>query len=115
MIKGVSMPWNLALTTALGIWLLFASAIFSSAKSSADSDHIIGAFMIVISIIAMAEVVRSARYLLLILGAWLLFGSWLLIGAVAGAIWNDIGIGIAAILLALPQGRIKDTCGKWRN
>lgn len=114
MARGVSIPWNLALTTALGMWLMFAPAIFSSAKSSADSDHIIGAFMIVISVIAMAEVVRSARYLLIILGAWLLFGTWLLVGAVAGAMWNDIGIGIAAILLALPKGRIKETYGKWR-
>jgi hypothetical protein len=115
MARGISIPWNLVFTTAAGVWLMFAPSVFSSAKSAADSDHIMGAFMVVLSVVSMAEVVRAARYIIIVLGVWLIFGSWLLVGAVAGAMWNDLAIGILAILLALPKGRIKESYGSWQR
>jgi hypothetical protein len=90
---GVTMPWNLLASTALGIWLMFAPDVFGTIGGAADSNHIVGALIITVSVIVMAEVIRACRYLNVLFGAWVVAAPWLLVGATATAKWHDLVIG----------------------
>lgn len=115
MLWGFTNTWSLWLTTAVGIWLMFAPAAFGIGiqKSAADSDHLVGALIIVVSIIALAEVARPARFLNIPLGIWLLVAPWFLSGATLASRWNSALMGLAVILLSVPLGRLRDRYGKY--
>lgn len=100
-------------TTLTGLWLMAAPDIFGIAINApaADSDHLTGALIVVVSVIAMAEVGRPTRFLNLLLGAWLLIAPWLLAGATSATRANDIVAGALAIGLSLPLGRVRDHYG----
>lgn len=113
MIWGVSLPWTLALSAALGVWLMFAPRVFSATGSAADSDRLIGAIVLTISVIAIAEVIRAGRFLNIVLGLWLVIAPWVLSGANTGATVNGAVVGVALIVLSLPRGKIKEQYGSW--
>jgi hypothetical protein len=77
---GVNAPWNLLLSTGLGLWLMFAPDALDFKNSLADSDHLVGALIITVAVIAMAEVARYARFV-------------------------NIGLGCLANCRTLPSGR----------
>lgn len=107
-LKGISFPWNLIVSVFLGGWFMFCSPLFHLTQNIADQEHIIGAMIITVSIISMAEVVRTGRLLLVPLGIWILITS----GFVSGfALINHLGIGIFTILLCIPRGKIKEHYG----
>lgn len=60
---GVSFPWNLIVTTFLGV--------FSMSYASSDVDIVLGAFTIVISVLSFSEFLRKARYLNIVLAVTL--------------------------------------------
>ena len=96
MIWGVSIPWNLVVTAALGIWLMFAPAVFGTTDRAADSDHLFGAIITTISVITMAEVIRAGRFVNLLFGAALVAAPWLFNGGSAVARWNDVIAGLVS-------------------
>lgn len=61
MIWGVTIPWNLIASTALGIWLTTSPALFGTYDKAADSDHIFGALVVTTSITVMAEFVSLCQ------------------------------------------------------
>ena len=113
MVWGVNVPWNLLASSALGVWLMFAPAVFQTQGRSADSDHLVGALVITFAVIAMAEVGRTIRFINILFGAWIVLAAWLLTGATAPDRWNDVIVGVVLILLSIPRGRVKDGYGKW--
>lgn len=113
MIWGVTVPWNLLLSAVLGLWLMFAPSIFGTHGAMADSDHLAGALVVTISVIAMAEVVRAGRYLNALLGIWILAAPWLLAGAPMGTRLADSAVGLALVLLSLPRGVVRERYGGW--
>ncbi len=110
---GCSLPWNLVLSTVLGIVLMLLPSWLHVTETLIDCDRIIGALVIVVSVISMAEVLRSARFFLWPLAAILFIE----------ALFNSSGItftlqpGIALILaaLAFPRGKLKETYGFQRR
>lgn len=113
-VRGVTMPWTLLASTALGIWLMLTRLVFGSDGAMANSDHLIGALVVTFSIIAMAEVARAVRFINVAFGAWLIAAPWLLEGAgSAAATGNGMVCGALLILLALPKGAIKNAYAGW--
>lgn len=110
---GVTASWNLALSAALGVWLMFAPAVFGTQGKAADSDHLVGALVVTVAVIAAAEVVRAGRFINALFGAWIALAPWLLSGASAGAKWNDVMIGAILILISLPRGKVRERYGSW--
>lgn len=108
---GVTLPWNLLATIALGLWLMSAPAVLGSVAPAAHSDHLLGALIVTVVMIALADVGRAARYVNVLLGAWVMVSPWLLTGAPAGAVWNDAIVGLLVILLSVPRGRIGERYG----
>jgi hypothetical protein len=128
MIWGVTLPWNLCLTTLVGVWTLFVPKLFSVTGSAADGCYIAGALIIVFSLLSLAEVIRALRYLNVLSGIWLIALPWLLTGAPECAltdspmlshcesfIWSGIISGALLILLTLPRGAIKERYGDWQK
>jgi len=113
-VRGISLPWTLGASCALGAWLMFSRLIFASEGAIANSDHLSGAMIITIAVCATAEVARPLRFLNVPFGLWLLVAPWLLAGATMGTILNDMVAGCIAIALSLPRGRIsKEHYGSW--
>lgn len=113
MLWGFTNSWSLWLCVAVGVWLMFAPAAFGIGieKPAADSDHLIGAMIIVVAIIALAEVARPARFLNVPLGLWLMVAPWFLPGATSASQWNSAAMGLATVVLSLPLGKLRDHYG----
>lgn len=112
MLWGFTPTWQLLVATALGVWLMFSPWVMGSTGAMADSGHLVGALLIVFSVIAMAEVGRPARYLNLMAGAWLVAAPWFLGGAgSAWAPWNAAAVGVLVSALSLPLGAWRDRYG----
>jgi uncharacterized membrane protein len=110
-----SMPWNLLLSAALGVWLMFSPTVFQTTGAAADLNHLLGALLVTVSVIAIGEVARAARYLNVLLGLCLVVAPWLLAEGTPFAHWNDLAVGVAAALLAFPRGKITERFGSWNR
>jgi hypothetical protein len=103
--------WNLLISAALGVWLMFAPFALGSTGTAADSDHLVGALMVAVAIIALAEVGRAARFANILFGAGAIASAWLMNGATSSATWNDLIVGALVILLSFPRGKIGERYG----
>jgi hypothetical protein len=112
--RGVTYPWTLMLSIAIGVWLTFTRLTFDSFGSMTNSDHLIGLLVVTFTIIALAEVARSVRFINIAFGVWLIAAPWLLDGIASPlATWNGVICGVLLIALAIPRGKIKDSYAGW--
>lgn len=109
-----TVPWNLVASAGLGIWIMTAPAVLGSQKMAADSDHLVGALIVTTAVIAIGEVARAARFINILLGAWLVASPWLINGFTPGALWNDVLTGALLILLSVRRGPVKEHYGDWQ-
>lgn len=114
-LRGVNLPWGLALVSILGVWLMFTRLIFGTEGAMADSDHLMGSLLITISVLAMAEVARPLRFLNMPVGLWLLIAPWILDGASGAATVGSMIIGVAVIVLSVPRGPIRNRYAGWNR
>ena len=113
--RGVTVPWTLAISVLIGAFLMFSRLVLGNVPPLADSDHLVGALVITVSVIAMAEVARPLRFLNVAFGAWLIVAPWLMDGG-ASTVGNVVGtmLGALLIVLSLPRGRRSDEhYGSW--
>ena len=113
--RGVTIPWNLAISVLIGAFLMFSRLVLGNVPPLADSDHLVGALVITVSVIAMGEVARPLRFLNVAFGAWLIVAPWLMDGG-ASTVGNIVGTILGALLIALslPRGHRSDEhYGSW--
>ena len=112
--RGVTYPWMLLLSIAIGVWFMFTRMTFGNAGDMADSDHLVGSLVVTFSIMAWAEVGRAIRFINIPFGAWLIAAPWLLDGAGSTlSTWNGVIGGALLIALAIPRGKIRDSYAGW--
>jgi NADP-dependent 3-hydroxy acid dehydrogenase YdfG len=111
MSRGVSHSVSLYASVALGVWLMFAPSVLGTTGGAADSDHLVGALVIVVATIALAEVARPVRWLNAAFGVWLVAGPWFLDGGSFATRLLDLVAGLALIVLSVPLGRLRDHYG----
>jgi nucleoside-diphosphate-sugar epimerase/uncharacterized membrane protein len=112
--RGNTVPWTLLASIALGVWLMFSRSIFGTAPPMADSDHLVGALVITVAVMAMAEVARPLRFINAAFGLWLIAAPWLLAGENLGAAVVGSVTGVILIGLSLPRGkRSAEHYGSW--
>ncbi len=112
--RGVTYPWTLMLSIAIGVWLTFTRLAFDSSGAMANSDHMVGLLVLTFTIIALAEVGRATRFINIPFGAWLIVAPWLLDGIASPlATWNSVFCGVLLIALAIPRGKIKNSYAGW--
>jgi uncharacterized membrane protein len=112
MVWGVTVPSNLLVSIGLGAWLMLAPAVLGSGAPAAHSDHLVGALIITVSAIALADVGRTARVVNVPLGTWVVLSPWLLTGATAGSAWNDVVVGGLVVAASLRRGAIRERYGR---
>ena len=106
--RGMTVPWTLAVSVAVGAFLMLTRLIFGTEGAMANSDHLMGALPITVAIIATAEVARALRLVNIAFGAWLIAAPFLLEGASGFATVASVLLGLALIALSLPRGRLSD-------
>ncbi|WP_029547976.1 NAD-dependent epimerase/dehydratase family protein [Sphingobium yanoikuyae] len=113
-IGGVSLPWNLAIATALAASLLFTRVTFGAPPPIANWDHLLGSLALTMISIAAAEVARSVRFLLIPIGAALCVTPFAF-GAEALHAAYDVLLGLALIGLAIRRGEVSAQYGSWNR
>jgi uncharacterized membrane protein len=103
--------WTLVVSALLGIWLMFAPAVFQSQGAAANNDYLVGALVITFAVIGLGEITRIARWLNLFFSAWLIVAPWVLTGSVIGSQWNNAIVGVLLIGLTIPRGQVKERFG----
>jgi len=114
-IEVFSAPWNLLLSTFVGIWLMTAPSVLGLGGAAADSTHIIGALVVTFAVVAFAEPARLVRILNVVFGVWVLTAPWILEGGTLGWLWSSIASGLALIVLSLRRGPVLDRYGGWQR
>lgn len=115
MVWGVTLPWNLVLTALIGIWLLFADNAMGYTGMMAHNSDVCGALIVVFSVIAWAEVLRSLRYINIVIAIWLGISPWVLSGATMPVALHSAILALAVIILSIFRGKIKEQYGTWNK
>jgi len=114
-IWGMSFPWMLTISTILGIWLMATPTIFGIGIETpfADLNHLGGALAIVFAVMAMAEVIRSLRYLNVLLGLVLVVMPWFIEEVNIVFTLSTSLTGFLVMVLSFSKGKIKEKYGVW--
>jgi uncharacterized membrane protein len=97
MFKGVNIPWSLVLSALVGIWMMFSGV--------SDGDHIFGALIVTVSIVSMAELARSFRFLNYF------FALGLFVLSIFYTPINHLIAGALLTLFTIPKGKINESYG----
>ncbi|WP_105439292.1 NAD-dependent epimerase/dehydratase family protein [Neorhizobium sp. T25_13] len=109
---GVSLPWNLALSALIGLFVMFTRLTLGAEGGIATADHVIGALVLTVISISAAEVARPARYLTVLLGGALVIIPFIYDASLIGTVAR-IAVGSALVLLSFHRGQIKERYGTW--
>lgn len=112
---GVNWPWTLVVSALIGAALMFTRVLFGTEPPMAASDHVVGALVITVSLIAAAEVARPVRFINALFGLWLIAAPWLLTGHTQLAAWTSISAGVALIALSIPKGPVRERYASWNR
>ncbi len=112
---GMSAPITLVASMFIGIFIMFAPGIFgvSIETTLADTNHLAGAMIVVVSVISMGEVLRRGRYLNMLLGLALAIVPWFTKDIHTGLAIVDLIAGLITIGLSIPRGPKKEIYGLW--
>ena len=102
--RGVTLPWTLAASMAIGVFLMLTRLTLGTEGQMANSDHLMGALTITVAVIATAEVARMLRFVNAAFGAWLIVAPFVLEGGSGAATAVSVALGLALIGLSLPRG-----------
>lgn len=106
--------WAQLVSAGIGVWLMAAPTVLDYSSTAAVLARIVGPTAAAVSIIALWEASRGARWLNFVLGAALV-ASAVVLGHGIGGRLNDLAAGVALALLTLvkkePEHRIG---GGWR-
>lgn len=109
---GMSLSWPLIGSVALGIWLLFTRLTLGTDGPLANADHLLGSLIITVSVAALAEPVRTLRFLNTFLGLAVVMMPFIVEATLVQMI-ADLLVGLAIIALSIPRGPINHRYGKW--
>ncbi|MDP3674702.1 MAG: NAD-dependent epimerase/dehydratase family protein [Novosphingobium sp.] len=102
--RGLTLPWTLGASILLGIFLMLTRVLLGNESEMANSDHVVGALVITVAIIATAEVARALRFVNIALGAWLVAAPFLLTGVGNLGAFVSVVAGVVLVGISLPRG-----------
>lgn len=108
---GFTIPWNLALTICLSVWVLVSPSVLNLSHPASDSNYIMGPLLFAFSVISFGETVRFLRFANLVLGIAFIVSVFLLKGFSELGWISNLTCGIFACLLSFPKGRQREKCG----
>ena len=114
-ICGVTFPWNLVVSIAVGSWLMASPSLLQITGALAMSNFILGPMILAFSVIALSEVFRAVRFVNIPLGLGLILVPCFLSSSPLVAIGNNSVSGLLVIALAWRKGKISQCYGAWEN
>lgn len=111
---GVNLPWNLAVSILIGIWLMRARLTLGAEGAMANADHLIGVLVIAVAGIACAEVARPVRFVNMGFGT-ALFVIPFVLQPNAVQMTASIVCGLAPIGLSVRRGPVKERYAGWEK
>ncbi|MGK7390971.1 MAG: vitamin K epoxide reductase family protein [Candidatus Cyclobacteriaceae bacterium M2_1C_046] len=109
-----SIPFNLAVTAAIGAWIMIMPGFFDYSDTTlASSDIITGAITITFSIACMSEVARIGRLANVLFGLWLAASVFIFQVDASNYQWVHLVTAAALIGFAIPRGPIVEKHGMW--
>ncbi len=115
LVWGVGLPWNLLVSAGLGIWLMFVPYVLRTTAAAAHIDHVLGALIVTVSVMALADVGRALRFANVLFGSLVLAAPWVLNGATSGSRRSDAVAGGLVILLNFRRGPVGERYGNWER
>ncbi|MEQ8559257.1 MAG: vitamin K epoxide reductase family protein [Henriciella sp.] len=109
---GMTYPWTLLVSVALGIWLMFTRLTLGAEGALANADHLLGALVVTVSVAALAEPIRPVRLLNLCLGLAIALMPFI-VEATLLQMAADVVVGLVIAALSLPRGSINHQYGQW--
>nr|WP_300378361.1 vitamin K epoxide reductase family protein [Henriciella sp.] len=109
---GMTFPWTLLVSIALGIWLMFTRLTLGADGALANSDHLLGALVVTVTVAALAEPARPLRLLNIFLGLAIILMPFI-VEATLIQMAADGLVGLAIIALSIPRGPIRHRFGEW--
>ena len=111
---GMSLPWTLVVSSALGLGLMILPSIFGieTRATAADIGHLGGALVVVVAITSLGEVLRRGRYLNVLFGLAITILPWVQDVSTELAITYSL-FGLVVAALSFPRGPKKETYGLW--
>jgi len=107
---GISVPPGLGICMGVGLWLMLTRLTLGSEGQLANADHLIGALVLTVSVIATAEVGRIVRFLNVLLGLAAVLMPLLLGGSLIQIVSGVVG-GLALMAFSLPRGHVRQDYG----
>ncbi len=109
---GFSVPWTLAAASLLALAVVFVPGWLNLDRLASNVFHLTGLLVIATAVVAMGEVFRLLRYLIVPLGLALAVLT-LVLQAPVLAIVIAVAAGLALAALALPKGPQREHYGRW--
>ena len=109
---GVSLPWNLAICAAIGLFLLFTRVALGVDGNLAHAHHVIGSLVMTVVSVAAAEVARAVRFVNVPLGLALMVSPFVFASSTAVLVVSVL-LGALVVVLSWPRGPIKEKYGNW--
>lgn len=112
---GVSVPWTLAASGLLGVWITASPALLDASGAAANNAAVAGLLVLTVAVCSFAEVIRSMRFLNLLVAGWLALTPWLSDGATAAFAWNAVGSALLLGVLTVPRGPVRERYAAWQR
>ena len=109
---GFTIPWNLVLTALLGVWLMCSPYLLENAHPAADTNYIAGPLLVAISIISFSEVIRSLRFVNVLIALGLIVSSFVFSGFSSLGWVNNLIVGVLIAVFSFPKGKRKERYGE---
>ncbi|NDD59131.1 MAG: vitamin K epoxide reductase family protein [Chlamydiae bacterium] len=109
---GVSFSWRLIACVLLGVWLMISPALFGVKGSVTDANYTAGPLIVAVSIVSLSEVVRSFRYVNILLALWIFLAHFIFAEPSGILMVSNPIAAILVIYLSLFKGKIKQTYGE---
>lgn len=112
-VYGMTAPWNLVVSAARGVWMMAVPDVLGDKGLVADVDHLAGALVVVVSVIAFGEPVRAIRWLNILLGLIIAGTPFMASGDTTAGWINDVIVGLGVTALAIRRGPVMESFGAW--
>lgn len=112
MVWGVRIPLHLLLTAVLGVWILISDSLFNLQGLFSDILDVLGALIVVFSIIAWAEVIRTCRWINIFLGLLVILTPLIYLNQWPIILHYGI-VGLIIVICSFFRGTIKESYGIW--
>lgn len=114
MVWGVRIPITLFLSALAGAWILVSDNIFKLSGMVSDVLDVLGALIVVFSIIAWAEIIRICRWMNILLGLLVAVVPFVFSGPITlFHIIHYAIVGLFVIICSFFRGTIKESYGMW--